>query len=119
MKAQIYNPVIRLARWIPQEADDIHKMIGISFLDSLPTGHPLPMAFEKESRSSLEKFVAAFNKKFPKLDKQSVREEWNTFVKTSLPDNDNHDQFFCDKNLLPPLFKYLYDNENKISFQVY
>jgi hypothetical protein len=112
MKAQIYSPVIRLARWIPEEAsDDDHrvKSVGMSYLASPPEGTPRPQEFEKWIDKHIE-FIYKVNKKFSRWSMSSSREEWKKFTKKTLPQSDSVFDYAeaLGSVLQPPLGRYLY-----------
>ena len=91
MQAQIFPPVIRVARWILTEAkdDDVRRrMIGMSYLEKVPHGHPKPSNF-CEWRAKHIEFVMKFNKKFKSLNNQAHRYEWERCTDNDLPQSDD------------------------------
>ena len=109
--ALVYQPVIRISRWMPAEEDVeyVDKQIGLSILVQMPDGTPEPLQCEPWTDTHNE-FLRKFSAAYSRADHAVWRSEWVQFTRLHMPPTDYIEDYITQKesSFHPPLCRFLY-----------
>jgi hypothetical protein len=109
--ALVYQPVIRLTRWLPAEEDvrGRGEAIGMSILCAMPSSFPEPLQFDPWVADH-SKFLRKFAASYCRADQAPLRSEWMRFTREEMPPTDYVEDYIDARGceFTPPLGRYLF-----------
>ena len=115
--ALVYHPRVVMSNWIPRNARGVEHAIGMSYLDVVPTGEPLPQdCFPfMEQYGPTGPFFRALKKQFTSVFHLPIIDIWHDFMEDYMPPSENIWDYVAiqKEDFTPPLYEYLYMNPPK------